>query len=266
MGNTEEGASTSDVPDVSTAPYDVMDKVETSTMKFEHQSRNGDRYYERPAQIDRSVDADKIIGQSHEDVGQMENQEYFYRAMKREEYDAWQVVFKQETPELRARKYVELKALQKDGHHGWASFRQYSVGYLSKGEGYTHLLEVHAPGFVTDMRSIGFKSGKAESGDMSWGMGPKSSNSFGPDRDARRLLKEAYEEAQTKGLLLPNDKKGQDREMAKLLAPYFFCKDMQSMKTVNIRSTQSKPTAGMAKVSSTGGGSNAKKGRGGGKR
>jgi hypothetical protein len=44
MDNTEEGASTSDVPDVSTAPYDVMDKVETSTMRFEHQSRNGDRW------------------------------------------------------------------------------------------------------------------------------------------------------------------------------------------------------------------------------
>ncbi|WP_336817373.1 hypothetical protein, partial [Burkholderia gladioli] len=42
--------------------------------------------------------------------------------------------------------------------------------------------------FVTDMRSVGFKSGKAESGDLSWGLGLSSSNSFGPDKAANKAL------------------------------------------------------------------------------
>lgn len=59
------------------------------------------------------------------------------------------------------------------------------------------------------------------------------------------MLNKTYEDAKTKGLLLlPSGKKAQPKEMAKLLAPYFFCKDMKSMKTVNIRSTQDKPKAG----------------------
>ncbi|MGF6760265.1 hypothetical protein P3T24_000577 [Paraburkholderia sp. GAS33] len=245
MDNTDGRTITSDASGVSTEPYNPLDKVETNTMKFERQSGNGDRYYERPAQIDSAADADRIIGTDSEHFRLVEKQDYFYRAMHRDEYDAWQTLFKQTTPELRAKKYVELRALQINGHQGWASHRQYSEEYLSEKNGYTHLLEVHAPGFVSDMRSIGYKSGKAESGDLSWGLGLASSNSFGPDKSANKMLNKTYEDAKTKGLLLlPSGKKAQPKEMAKLLAPYFFCKDMKSMKTVNIRSTQDKPKAG----------------------
>jgi hypothetical protein len=263
MNNSEDSASPSDASGVSMDPYDPLDKVETSTMKFGRQSGNGDRYYERAAQIDSAADAHKIIGTDGDGYRKVANQDYFYRAMCRSEYDAWQTVFKQGTPELRARKYVELRDLHIEGHHGWASYRQYSADYLGDKHEYTHLLEVHAPGFVSDMRSIGFKSGKAEDGDLSWGMGPASCNAFVVDKNANKVLKKTYEEARTKNLLLlSSDITGQQREMAKSLAPYFFCKAMTSMKTVNIRSTQNKPTAATLKEPKAGEGSNAKKGGG----
>ncbi len=255
-------ATSSNDADASPDPYNPADKAESTTMKFERESGNGDRYYERPVEVDSSADADRLIGTDDNHYRLVENQDYFYRAMHRDEYDAWQTVFKQGTPELRAKKYLELKALQIEGHQGWASHRKYSEAYLSEKNGYTHLIEVHAPGFVTDMRSVGFKSGKAESGDLSWGLGLSSSNSFGPDKAANKALSKAYEEAKTKGLLLPTGgkKAPASKDMAKLLAPYFFCKNIEDMKTVNLRSTQDKPNAATLKdPAASGGGGGGKK-------
>ncbi|MEW6343382.1 MAG: hypothetical protein RXR20_33425 [Paraburkholderia sp.] len=262
MANTEDGTSTSDASGVSIAPYDPMDKVETSTMKFGRQSGNGDRYYERPAEIENDTDADKAMGMDAQNFPKLENQNYFYRAMCRDEYDAWQDIFKQGSPELRARKYVALSALLAHGHKGWAGYREYSKRYLKEGQKYTHLLEVYAPGFVRDMKSIGYKSGKAESGDLSWGLGLASSNSFAADTDAVKLLRRIYGEAKkNNSLLLATGESIQAK--AKSLAPYFFCIRMESMKTVNIRSTKNRPTAETLKEPQAGTGSNAKKGRGG---
>ncbi len=111
------------------------------------------------------------------------------------------------------------------------------------------------------MRSVGFKSGKGESKDSSWGLGLNSSNSFGPDGKSNKALSKAYEEAKKTGQLLsPGGKKEQQlKEKAKSLAPYFFCKNMQSMRTVNIRSTQDKPTAATLKEPAAGGRGNKKR-------
>ncbi|WP_246792446.1 hypothetical protein [Burkholderia perseverans] len=130
--------ATSDNTGASADPYNPADKPETSAMTFERQSGNGDRYYTRPVEIDSVVDADRIIGTDQNHIRLVDKQDHFYRAMHRDEYDAWQTVFKQGTPELHAKKYTELKALQIEGHQGWASYRAYSEEYLSEKNGYTH--------------------------------------------------------------------------------------------------------------------------------
>jgi hypothetical protein len=135
-------------------------------MEWEHDIKNGDRVYMYPVRYDE---------EHARNQGKL--QAYFYRAMAAAEAAGWQAIASAPRSE-RASLYRKTGALAVQGHQGWASHRKYSRKYLK--DDFTRLLEVHAPGFIETLDEIGVSSGKAEDGDISWGMGLTCSNGFHP--------------------------------------------------------------------------------------
>lgn len=121
--------------------YTVADQNIAKTLTFVREDRNKDRLYTYAARSEEQESAQPG---------------FFYRATTAQ--DANNLL----------RKMVTVNP---NGHQGWASYRGYSLTYLTRGYGYTHLIEVKAPDFIPWMREIGWVSGKAEDGDMSWGIG-----------------------------------------------------------------------------------------------
>jgi hypothetical protein len=92
-------------------------------------------------------------------------QAYFYRAMTAKEFEAFRFG----------------TVIAAGGHQGFASYRNYSKGYINKmfdGNNYAVLIEVYAPNWIGELNAHGWSSGKAESGDMSWGIGTTQSNGW----------------------------------------------------------------------------------------
>ncbi|WP_211339462.1 eCIS core domain-containing protein [Hymenobacter perfusus] len=105
----------------------------------------------------------------------MDSQEYFYRAMTKQEAMTWL-----NPPGI----------LLGDTGQPWASYFNYSLTYLTIESPY--LLEVHAPGWLAKSKEIGIKGGKAESkaeGDLSFGIGETSESSTGFDKEKNKALK-----------------------------------------------------------------------------
>lgn len=186
--------------------YDAMDQIYAAVMQYDREDGNGDRFF---------------VANAHCDAVGGNPQEYFYRAMNRDEALGWLHPGRIAVPDP-------------GGHHGWASYRNYSFGYLTRKNGYTYLLEVHAPQFLPGMNSIGFTSGKAEGGDMSWGIGGATSNAWSGNKQTNKtlegLFKQKFPDVKTK------DVKGGLRGMAKPLAPLIFKDAIQSVTIVNLRS------------------------------
>jgi hypothetical protein len=184
--------------------YSPEDQIYAATMTFEREDGNGDRFFRRDAVCEA------VRGNP---------QAYFYRAMKRDEAFGWL------HPNRNA-------VADPNGHHGFASYRSYSAGYLTRGHKYTYLLEIHAPDFLTNMKAIGFIEGKAEGGDLSWGIGGTSSNAFRGDKGTNKALKTLF------GTTFPNTAapKGGLRGMALPLAPRIFVQSIQTVTVVNLRS------------------------------
>lgn len=110
--------------------------------------------YSAPARFDDSTP-----------LNSAENQTCFYRAMTAEEFEAFRFG----------------TVLSAAGHQGFASFRNYSKAYLNKMFGrsnYAVLVEVYAPQWIKELYTHGWSTGKAESGDMSWGIGQTQSNGW----------------------------------------------------------------------------------------
>ncbi len=183
-------------------PYDPADTVYTGPMTFEREDGKKDRLYGYGARQDASRPV---------------KQEYFYRAMKKAEAAGW----------LGAGHDATIDA---NGHQGWASYRQYSLKYLTRRHQYTHLLEVHAPDFISWMKEIGVTSGKAEGGDISWGVGLTNSNAFKPSKRSNPVLAALYTEVFHQPPIA--DRRG----MAKQLAPVMFKRSIKWVKLVNFRS------------------------------
>ncbi len=186
--------------------YDALDRPYAAKLNFDREDGNGDRLYTYPV---RCEDAKSLP------------QEYFYRAMTRTEAMGWL------SPGHNA-------TVEANGHHPWASYRGYSLLYLSRTHGYAYLLEVHAPNFIPWMKEIGFTEGKTETGDISWGIGVRSSNAFGPSATTNVALKALYR--QVHPLVNQNNVSGGLRTMAKELAPYMFKQSIKWVKVVNLRS------------------------------
>jgi hypothetical protein len=119
----------------------------------------------------------------HETRPEMEditNQEYFYRAMSREEAMTWL-----NPPGI----------LLGDTGQPWASYAGYSRTYLNDTN--TILVEIYAPGWLEKATSIGLLGGKPESrveGDMSFGTGAKSESSTRGDKDSNKRRKAEFNE------------------------------------------------------------------------
>jgi hypothetical protein len=194
-------------------PYDDADLPYASLMEYVRQEHNGDRHYAYPCRNDdRPVFADP------------RKQQYFYRAMKRAEAVAWMNPGRIAVPDA-------------GGHHPWASFRNYSLGYLTRANDYTYLLEVHAPDFVSWMMDVGFTSGKAEAGDISWGIGGTSSNGHAGTPTTNKTVKDLYAKVCNNGVPINhNHVPGGLRGMAKAVAPHIFKKSIKWVKVVNLRS------------------------------
>jgi hypothetical protein len=207
------------------APYAAYDVPMAATMRYKdpHSSKNTSREYEYPVRVEDQTNAHQCNWE--------EDQQYFYRAMNREEMQGWQQV-SQAPASKRIEVYRNLSgnALKINGHGGWASHRDYSLGYLSDKN--TYLLEVFAPEFVKRMKEIGLKQGKIEDGDISWGVGLTSSNGFGPDKEANKTL------GREAARVLPQPLPGSGIAKAKALAPYIFAESIQWLKVVNLRSVK----------------------------
>jgi len=186
--------------------YDVIDRQYAAAMKFDREDNNRDRFYSYPVRCDGAAGMP---------------QENFYRAMNRTEALGWLAPGRTAVPDS-------------EGHHPWASYRNYSLSYLTRKNNYTYLLEVHAPDFLPWMREIGFISGKAEAGDISWGIGGKSSNGWGGTKPANDALKALYKHAYP--TINRNLVKGGLRALAVQLAPYMFKQSIKWVKVVNLRS------------------------------
>lgn len=111
----------------------------------------------------------------HETRPELENvtaQEYFYRAMPRQEAMTW---------------LNPPGVLLGDTGQPWASYAGYSRTYLNDTN--TILVEIYAPGWLEKATSIGLLGGKPESradGDMSFGTGEKSESSTGGTKDSNK--------------------------------------------------------------------------------
>ncbi len=184
--------------------YDQVDQIHAATLQFDREDGNGDRFFTYVARCN--------------DVGG-NPQEYFYRAMKRDEAFGWL-------------DHNRIAVPDPGGHHGWASHRNYSLGYLTRKNQYTYLLEIYAPLFIPWMKEVGFLSGKAEGGDMSWGIGGTSSNGWGGNKDTNKALKDLHK----KKFPDVTSVKGGLRAMAVQLAPLMFKECIRWVKIVNLRS------------------------------
>lgn len=120
-----------------------------------HQSKPQEyTIYSAPAQFDNSSPSNSGDAQT-----------YFYRAMTSEEFEAFQFGL----------------VLSAAGHQGFASFRNYSKDYMNKmfeKSSYAVLIEVYAPDWIKDLHTHGWSIGKAENGDISWGIGQTQSNGW----------------------------------------------------------------------------------------
>jgi hypothetical protein len=122
--------------------------------------------YEKPSHVESRISYDPYT-----------KQEYFYRAMTSQEASLW--VANTGNP------------VSTTGQP-WASYEKYSEEYLGKAASNypSVLIEAHAPGWLTQLASIGILGGKAESGDISWATGAsKTSNSFKPNKATNKNLK-----------------------------------------------------------------------------
>jgi hypothetical protein len=196
-------------------PHNASDRSVAAVMEWEHDIKNGDRVYMYPVRYDE---------EHARNQGKL--QAYFYRAMTAAEAAGWQAIASAPRSE-RVALYRKTGALAVQGHQGWASHRKYSRGYLK--DDFTHLLEVHAPGFIEALDEIGISSGKAEKGDISWGMGLTCSNGFHPSREKNKRLKAVYEDTFTVELRTHKNEKSR----AFALIPYLFMEAMQWAKLVN---------------------------------
>ncbi|HET9958667.1 MAG TPA: hypothetical protein VFQ61_29440 [Polyangiaceae bacterium] len=194
-------------------PHDPADDPYAAVLDYQRTDHAGDRYYSsEPQHYERPLELERHPSR----------QAYFYRAMTREEAQGW----------LHPTRYAMPDP---SGHHPWASNRDYSAGYLTRRHGYTHLVEVYAPDFVPQMMSIGFVSGKAEAGDISWGIGGTPSNGWRGSKTTNKVLESAY--ADLKGRKVsPKEVRGRERGMANELAPYLFKDSIRSVRVVDLRS------------------------------
>ncbi|WP_437763224.1 hypothetical protein WMF27_42155 [Sorangium sp. So ce281] len=194
-------------------PYDDADLAHVVSMEYSREDNKGDRFYSYPTRND-----------NRPALATPAKQEYFYRAMKRAEAVAWLTPGRPAVPDP-------------GGHHPWASYRNYSLTYLTRANQYTHLIEVHAPGFVEWMMEVGFTGGKIENNDISWGIGGNSSNSFGGNPKTNAALKALYAKACNNGVVVNHTGvPGGLRGMAKRVAPYIFKQSIKWVKLVNLRS------------------------------
>lgn len=182
------------------------------------------------------------------------DQEYFYRSMTMEEAISW----------LDADGKINPSSAQP-----WASFFGYSKTYITNSSDYSIMLEIHAPGFLTSLKTIGFTNGKGEGGDISWGIGGQvagNSNGFSNDGKYKNDFSKEWDSASKeyaidKSRSILNDKVGKNtlahgertfesyrrgyffdtpeftRLNAVALAPYLFKRAIQSVKVVYLRTT-----------------------------
>lgn len=132
--------------------------------------------------------------------------------------------------------YQNLPELHVAGHGGWASYFDYSVGFLNRKNGYTHLLEIHAPDFTQWMTEIGVSVGKGENDDLSWGIGKTKSNGFKPDSASNKFLKKAYDQMmKDKGNPPGTEKSSVPLRQSKDVTPYIFCFAILYARVVGLR-------------------------------
>jgi hypothetical protein len=209
-------------------PYLAEDRPLAASMTNTREAGNGDRYYEYPL---RGHATAPQFGRSTE-------QQFFYRAMHRDEAKGWLMVAGTSYGE-RTAVYQGIAAVQVNGHQGWASHRDYSMEYLSPRHGYTHLLEVHAPDFIQWLAEIGVNSGKAEAGDISWGVGLTTSNGFQGTPETNKALKTLYGKVVNNGVEIAHTQvPGGLRAMAKAVTPYVFQQSIKYAKLVVLRSVR----------------------------
>lgn len=210
-------------------PYAIEDHSRVAVMEFLREASNGDRYYEYPVRGNNTI--------MH--FSSPTKQAYFYRAMHRAESIGWTTVANAPCND-RARIYATIPATRIDGHQGWASFRKYSLGYLSPKHGYTDLLEVYAPGFIEWLFEIGVKIGKAELDDMSLGVGLNNSNGFAGNSETNKALKSAYGKLVNGGIEVNHTNvKGGLKAMANAVTPHIFIQSIKWIRLVNLRSVKS---------------------------
>lgn len=197
-------------------PYLAADVQHISGLQFDREAGNGARYWTTP---------------SRHPAAQPKPQEYFYRAMKRAEGESW--LRPGAGPDQLGPNIGQFGNILADGHQGWASFRDYSYGYLQTEAEYVFLLEVYAPDFLTKLASIGVKTGKAEAGDMSWGIGGTLSNGFKPDGTTNKTLKAEYFR-----LFRESCKGNQLKKGSKRLTPLLFKESIRSIGIVDFKSTR----------------------------
>lgn len=198
-------------------PYASGDLALVTALEFEREDGNGDRFYTYPARVDKRATFANVT-----------DQHYFYRAMMRTEADGW-LSLTRDGP------------IEPGGHHGWASYRGYSKDhYLKRNPGYTHLLEVYAPDFISALVEIGCTIGKTErlgEGDISWGIGGKSSNGFTGSDETNKELKKVYAEYCNDGVEVNlATLKGSHRAAVREVAPKLFKSSIKWVKLVNFRS------------------------------
>lgn len=202
-------------------PHKASDHPLVAVMEWERDAHNGDRSYIYPV---------RYRDEHAQNQGKL--QTYFYRAMTAAEAAGWRAIASSARQD-RAALYRNTEALAVNGHQGWASYRNYSRDYLKND--FTHLLEVHAPGFIEALDEIGVSSGKAEKGDISWGMGITCSNGFHPSSEKNKRLKVVYDS--TFSAEHRTHTTGKARAFA--LIPYLFMEAMQWAKLVNYLSVKS---------------------------
>lgn len=187
--------------------YSPADQHYARVMEFVREDKKGDRFYTYAVR---------------NQTGSVIEPTFLYRAMKRSE--ATDILAKNVNPDP-------------NGHHGWSSYRDFSFEYLTRKNGYTHLVEVKAPNFIPWMKEIGFVSGKAEGGDMSWGIGGKSSNGWRGTKETNEKLMGEYAKYINNGVRVKHTSvKGGYKEMAKQLAPSIFKSAIEYVKLVDLRS------------------------------
>ena len=205
-------------------PYAAEDRVYACTLDFKRQAANGDRYYSHI----------KPCNDSREKARKSDIQEYFYRAMLSAEAMAWLMIAITDDC-YRGQAYQGKSTLRIEGHQGWASYRNFSLGYLGKRHGYSHLLEAHAPDFLSALKEIGVASGKGETDDISWGVGSRNSNGFHSSKETNQNLEKIFAEIFNHGASVNHEKiKGGLRVMAKEVTPFIFIKSIKEMTLVDL--------------------------------